>query len=78
MEGIARWLVNDAPHDSVKGLFAAFCEEVVRSGVPVWRATLGLEVIHPEVSGWQHVWTPESLSVEAADRATAPTSDTPI
>ena len=75
MEDIARWLANDAPHNSVKGLFAAFCQEIVRSGAPVWRASLGLEVLHPEVSGWQHVWTNESLSVHAADRATAPTSD---
>jgi adenylate cyclase len=74
-EDIALWLANEAPHDSLKGLFAGFCQEVVRSGVPVWRASLGLEVLHPEVSGWQHVWTDESLSVRASDRATAPTSD---
>jgi adenylate cyclase len=75
MEDIARWLVNDAPHSSVKGLFSAFCLEIVRSGAPVWRSSLGLEVLHPEVSGWQHVWTQESLSVHPADRATAPTSE---
>jgi adenylate cyclase len=33
-----------------------------------------LELLHPEVSGWQHVWTNEKLSVRQADRATAPTS----
>ena len=75
MDDISLWLANEAPHDSVKELFAAFCQEIVRSGVPVWRASLGLEVLHPEVSGWQHVWTDESLSVHAADRATAPTSE---
>ena len=74
-DDISRWLANEAPHDSVKDLFAAFCQKIVRSGVPVWRASLGLEVLHPEVSGWQHVWTDESLSVHAADRATAPTSE---
>jgi adenylate cyclase len=35
---------------------------------------MGLEVLHPEVSGWQHIWTDNSLSVHGADRATAPTS----
>jgi len=74
-EDITLWLANEAPHDSVKGLFAGFCQEIVRSRVPVWRASLGLEVLHPEVSGWQHVWTDESLSVRASDRATAPTSE---
>ncbi|WP_052003059.1 adenylate/guanylate cyclase domain-containing protein [Microvirga sp. BSC39] len=74
-EDITLWLANEAPHDTVQGLFAGFCQEIVRSGVPVWRASLGLEVLHPEVSGWQHVWTDESLSVRASDRATASTSE---
>jgi adenylate cyclase len=74
VESIARWLANGAPLHSVEELFAAFCREIVRSGAPVWRASLGLEVLHPEVSGWQHVWTNESLSVTESDRATAPTS----
>ncbi len=76
MEDIARWLANDAPHDSVKALFIAFCQEVVRSGIPVGRASLGLEVLHPELSGWQHIWTSEGHSVRASDRATASTSET--
>jgi adenylate cyclase len=74
VEDIALWLANDAPHDTIEALFTAFCGEIVRSGEPVWRASLGLEVLHPEVSGWQHVWTDESVSVHGADRATAPTS----
>ncbi|TDQ09165.1 adenylate cyclase [Phyllobacterium brassicacearum] len=74
MDDIARWLADGAPHHSVGALFDAFCREIVRSGLPLWRASLGLEVLHPEVSGWQHVWTDESLSVAASDRATAPTS----
>lgn len=74
LESIARWLAKDAPLHSVEALFAAFCGEIVRCGAPVWRASLGLEVLHPEVSGWQHVWTGEILSVTEADRATAPTS----
>jgi hypothetical protein len=43
MQDIAPWLANDAPHDSVRVLFAAFCGEMVQSGVPIWRASLGLE-----------------------------------
>jgi adenylate cyclase len=74
MKDITRWLVGDAPHDTVETLFSAFCRDVVRSVAPVWRASLGLEVLHPEVSGWQHVWTDESLSVRESDRATAITS----
>src|SRR3712207_4414826 len=73
-EDISLWLANEASHDTVKGLYAGFCQKIVRSGVPVWRASLGLEVLHPEVSGWQHIWTNESQSMRGADRATAATS----
>jgi adenylate cyclase len=70
-DGFGRWLSDEAPHDSVESLFRAFCPELVRRGLPVWRASLGLEVLHPEVSGWQHVWTDETLSMREAPRATA-------
>lgn len=74
IDGIARWLVDQASHGNVKDLFAGFCREIVQAGWPVWRASLGLEVLHPEVSGWQHVWVDESLSVRESDRATAASS----
>jgi adenylate cyclase len=74
VEDIALWLANDAPHGTLEALFGTFCREIVRCGIPIWRASLGLEVLHPEISGWQHVWTDESLSVHGADRATAATS----
>ena len=74
MDRILRWLIEQAPHDNVKELFAGFCRELVRTGYPVWRASLGLEVLHSEISGWQHVWTDENLSVRKSDRATAASS----
>ena len=74
VEDIALWLANDAPHDTFEALFGTFCRRIVQSRSPVWRASLGLKVLHPEVSGWQHIWTDDSLSVHGADRATAPTS----
>jgi adenylate cyclase len=74
IDEIGRWLIDQAPHGNVKDLFAGFCREAVRAGWPVWRASLGLEVLHPEVSGWQHIWINESLSVREADRATAASS----
>jgi adenylate cyclase len=74
VEHITLWLANEAPHDTVEALFAAFCRTIARSIAPVWRASLGLEVLHPEVSGWLHVWEDQILSVHGADRATAPTS----
>jgi adenylate cyclase len=74
IDGLARWLVARAGRTSIEDLFPAFCQELVRCGLPVWRVSLGLEVLHPEVSGWQHVWTNEELATRESDRATAATS----
>jgi adenylate cyclase len=71
---LARWLAANADRRSVEELFPAFCEKLVRFGLPVWRASLGLEVLHPEVSGSLHVWTGEELSTRESARATAGTS----
>lgn len=74
LRDMPRWLALDAPHESVAALFAAFCHEIVREGGPIHRVSIGLEGLHPEVSGWQHVWTREAVSSRETDRATAPTS----
>jgi adenylate cyclase len=74
LDGLARWLAREAPHGSVADLFPAFCRELVRRRLPVWRGSLALEVLHPEVSGWLHVWQDENVTVRESDRATAATS----
>ncbi len=38
-------------------LFQSFCGELTRRGLPVWRANLGLEILHPETSGKLMTWT---------------------
>ena len=74
LDGLARWLVEAAPHEAVDRLFPEFCREIVRRGLPIFRGTLGLEVLHPEVSGWLHVWTDEATTVHESDRAGIATS----
>ena len=76
MTDFADWLANNAPHDTVSNLFDAFCRQLVISSLPVWRASLGLEGLHPEVSGWQRVWMEDSLTLEATERATIQHSQT--
>jgi adenylate cyclase len=68
LNGLGRWLADSAPHHALDELFSAFCRKIVQRGLPVWRATLGLEVLHPEVSGWLHVWTDTALSVWQTER----------
>jgi adenylate cyclase len=74
LDGIARWITTDARHETVEALFPTFCRELVRRGFPVWRGSLALEVLHPEVSGWLHVWADETVTIRESDRATASTS----
>jgi adenylate cyclase len=69
LDGLARWLVEAAPHETVDRLFPEFCREIVRRSLPIFRATLGLEVLHPQVSGWLHLWTDEATSVRESNRA---------
>jgi adenylate cyclase len=69
LDGLARWLVDNAPDREIGELFPEFCRELVRRRLPVFRGSLGLEVLHPEVSGWLHVWTDEATSVRESSRA---------
>jgi len=69
LDGLARWLVEAAPHETVDRLFPEFCREIVRRSLPIFRATLGLEVLHPQVSRWLHLWTDEATSVRESNRA---------
>lgn len=56
-DGLAAWLVERADAGTrLDELFVGFCEWLARGGLPVWRATLGLETLHPEHTGWLLVW----------------------
>lgn len=66
-----RWLVAAAETTStVEDLFRGYCLELARRGVPIWRSSLGLEVLHPEVSGSLIIWTDDSaIAVSESERA---------
>jgi adenylate cyclase len=55
-------------------LFPPFCEQLVRAGLPLWRASLGLETLHPEASGFMLVWREGILTREEPRRAGVLTS----
>ena len=66
VDGLARWVAGQAPRQPIRDLFPAFCGELAARGFPIWRGSLALEVLHPEVSGWLHVWTGETASVPSS------------
>lgn len=50
-------------------LFAGFCTRMSEMICPLWRCTLGLEVLNPELSGSQLVWRDGALSRTEVNRA---------
>ena len=49
---LASWLVERSrAAPPLPELFVGFCERLILAGVPVCRASLGLETLHPEESG---------------------------
>jgi adenylate cyclase len=69
LDGLGRWLADRAPHHELGELFSGFCRDIVGRGLPIWRASLSLEVLHPELGGWLHVWTDEALTIRESARA---------
>lgn len=50
-------------------LFAGFCTRLDEWICPLWRSTLGLEVLNPELSGSQLVWRDGALTRTEVNRA---------
>jgi adenylate cyclase len=69
----ARWLIDAAgemneAHPQGE-LFRRFCEKLLTLGVPLWRSSLGLELLNPEIAGAQIRWIEHEISVETSARA---------
>lgn len=61
--------VNNIGALDFPALFAGFCEQVERAIAPLWRSTLGLEVLNPELSGSQLIWLEGELNRTEIGRA---------
>jgi adenylate cyclase len=56
------WLIAQiAAKPSLDVLFNGFCRKLVRQGLPLWRANVGLETLHPEDIGFSFLWTDGEL-----------------
>ena len=65
LESLAFWLTENAALDLPK-LHQSYCRQLLALGLPVWRSVLGLEMLHPEQSGQQSIWTvEEAITTEA-------------
>lgn len=69
-EIVLDWLEKEsAAVPDLAVLFDTFCEALLRAGLPLWRANLGLETLHPETSGTYLVWTNGAMNVGAFPRS---------
>jgi adenylate cyclase len=67
--GLGHFLVRQAREQGrVDLLFQSFCGELTRRGLPVWRANLGLEILHPETSGKLMTWTDGAFASRQNER----------
>ena len=65
----APWLVEVATRErSVVDLHRLFCERLVELGLPLWRSSLGLEVLNPTIDGAQFRWVAHEVETEIMPR----------
>jgi len=58
------WLVRAAAqHRKMRDLHSAYCGLLHESGIPLWRSSLALELLHPEMTGAQVIWTAGDVQV---------------
>jgi adenylate cyclase len=64
------WLVSQiAEKPPLDVLFNGFCRKLVKQGLPLWRANIGLETLHPEDIGFSLLWLDGALSERGNTRA---------
>jgi adenylate cyclase len=75
LPGLGQWLVGTAAREAtVQNLQECFCRELRERGFDIWRSTLALEVLHPELSGFMHTWTAGELVLRETQRQGITTS----
>src|SRR5579885_1696101 len=67
---LGHWLARNAREmGRLDLLFQSYCHELASRGLPLWRASLGLEILHPETSGKMLTWTDGALASRLSERA---------
>jgi len=67
----ADWLIKTATREkTVADLHRLLCEKLVSLGLPLWRSSLGLEMLDPEIDGSQIRWLAHEVSTRFMPRGT--------
>jgi adenylate cyclase len=63
------WLITAATGDkALSALHRELCEKLVDLGFPLWRSSLGLELLNPEIEGSQFRWTAREVETRTLPR----------
>src|SRR5215831_17482926 len=64
-EPIERWILSEGPNiNSDVELFDELCWRLLGNGIPLWRATLHLGTLHPQIRSFGLRWWRERKVVE--------------
>ena len=73
---LALWLVERSRTPAgLPELFEGFCAQLGEAGLDLWRVLLGLETLHPELSGTMLLWQDGALEKVTTQRAGILTSE---
>jgi adenylate cyclase len=69
MRKLTDWLIDGAPSARTPtAVLSETCERLVAAGLPLWRAAVFVQTLHPDVFGRSFIWRPgEEVSVNTAD-----------
>ena len=73
-EDIVAWTVRVGLDEVDQAeLMAGYCERLFEAGVPIWRASIGADTLHPLIVAQGHRWLPgEGVHEEFFPRASTP------
>ncbi len=68
LDGLAVWLADNS-HLALGDLHEGFCRQLLDRGIPLWRSSLGMELLHPEQGGVRSAWRiGEAITITQAPR----------
>lgn len=64
------WLLDEGRQSAdIPTLVDAFCRRLGEAGVPLWRLSLGIRLLHPQIRFMSYYWRRHQPAVEAIERA---------
>lgn len=66
---LTSWLLGEARQiRRARELLAALCRRLIDAGVPVWRSTIHIRQLHPELFGRTYLWTDDMETAQQIPR----------